>query len=387
MDKMKYMALILTFIIIVLLIGCESGTVPPPTFQIYRIEAANPIQNNCSVTYPFDLWSGADTSYYYWIGVFDKDDNYLGGGSWRKLPGTFSAERFTIDIAYYMNLEPGIYKFKALATRAEALIGNLDFVAGESEIVPIEITTTYNAATYENCKSNGCSGEDGRYYAQYYQSNKSNGIVGVKARITSRLGNLCVENETKMSTAHISISFQSPAFFYAPVFVQCGFTKEKKPSWDSVLSYIYFEYWNRPGGGYDKYNYNSDSLFPVDGEDHEYALYLEKTTGVWKIFIDNLVDLDHTFDTELLSSWINHPGDKFLFGGEIINFEDDMPGTVEEPCYFRECAYFRPTDTWFQECYFDYGTYGRTVSFDRNDQWFIEVTGDDELSLYDLDPL
>jgi len=170
----------------------------------------------------------------------------------------------------------------------------------------------------------------GRQYAGAYKT--ESGIIGARAHIKARYGLLCDElnfaSDTALSAAWIGVACEPVP--YDVYHAQIGYAKYRNPYY---MPYIRFQY--------AELGYPGDSSVliavfdvPNEGSEDNYEVFLDQVTGTWTFEINDqfFYDLADTF-------WQANTGQWVEWSGEIINIEDDMPGTEFDPCIMSFCTY------------------------------------------------
>jgi hypothetical protein len=196
------------------------------------------------------------------------------------------------------------------------------------------VTVTYNPPGCAPCSAtvtvNACKctphPDDGRYYVSCMRSVAN--LVACKCKIKTRYGKLCCEGCTTAQAFHAvytNISNEEGEVKWA----QVGYSRRRNPGTTAVIQYRKAEIKG------DSYNITMDtSGAPAEGSVHEWKCELDKATGKW-VYTDDGTQ----FATYTDAFWSHHVGTSVQWSGEILNKEDDMPGTASNKCELTECQY------------------------------------------------
>jgi len=242
------------------------------------------------------------------------------------------------------------------------------------------IKVTYNAPGCSPCtdtvdvKVCTCTpkGGGGRYYA--YAGPKSIAkLIGGKAKIKTRYGKVCCENEgcsteNAYHVVYVNVSNNSGDLRWA----QTGWGRERSGGSAAVKKYRYAE---MKGDVY-KVNYDTGNA-PVDGTSHEYKCELDKATGKWTFSYDGTAWENYTDNF-----WKNKTGTDVQWTGEIFNKEDDMPGISGDKCSFTECQY--QTEG---KAFKNAGLVAGDINSDDSGEWGAEHISGTEFNIWDKKPI
>jgi len=227
----------------------------------------------------------------------------------------------------------GVYTFSSSNTSVATVAGNnnkgtITAVAQGTAV----ITATYTPSGCGPCTDTAsvkvCTCTQGRKYA-YVLLVKAN-LIGAKAKIKTRYGKLCCEIEGCSTDAafhavYANISNNSSGLKWA----QVGFSRRRNAGSAAVIQYRKAEIQG------DNYFIDMDTAnAPTEGSTHEWKCELDKATGKWSYFDNGTV-----WKTYTDNFWKSHFGTDIQWTGEILNKEDDMPGTSGDKCSFTECQY------------------------------------------------
>jgi hypothetical protein len=194
------------------------------------------------------------------------------------------------------------------------------------------VTVTYNVSGCTPCTATAnvkvCTCTQGRKYA-FVRLLRAN-LVGARCRIKTRYGKLCCEIEgcstvSAFHAVYANISNHESGMKWA----QVGFSRRRNAGSTAIIQYRKAEIQG------DNYFIDMDTAnAPAEGSTHEWQCQLNKSTGQWSYSDNGTVWRTYT-DT----FWQSHLGGDLNYTGEILNAEDDMPGTSGDKCQFTDCQY------------------------------------------------
>jgi hypothetical protein len=165
----------------------------------------------------------------------------------------------------------------------------------------------------------------GRKYAYAYK--KVADAIGVRGKIKTRYGKLCMEPTGTGTAYHVVYANVSRQGDGDQKWAQCGYGRERNAGAATIKTYRYAE---MNGDAY-KVNYDTGNA-PTEGSIHTYECLLDKATGKWSFSCDGTV-----WENFSDPKWKDLTGNVAQWVGEIYNKEDDMPGTDQDKCQFTEC--------------------------------------------------
>lgn len=275
----------------------------------------------------------------------------------------------------------GTYSFKSSDTAVATVTGsgNKGTIKGVKQGTAT-ITVTYNVAGCSPCTDTAtvkvctCTPKSGggRYYAYAGPKNVAK-LIGVKAKIKTRYGKVCCEDEgcSTDSAYHVvyaNISNNAGDLRWA----QTGWGRERSPGSASIKKYRYAE---MKGDAY-KVNYDTANA-PAEGSTHEYKCELDSSTGKWTFSYDGTAWENYTDNF-----WKGKMGTDVQWTGEIFNKEDDMPGTSGDKCNFTECQYCVDGKA-FQ----DAKLVAADINSDDSSEWGAEHVSGTAFNIWDKKPL
>ena len=252
--------------------------------------------------------------------------------------------------------------------------GNKGTITGKAQGTAV-ITVTYNVAGCTPCTDTVtvkvCTCTPGRKYAYGLKSKAK--LIGVKAKIKTRYGKICCENEgcstdTGYHVVYANISNNTGTMIWA----QAGYGRERNAGSAAIKSYRYAEM----NGSTYKVNYDTANA-PAEGSSHVYQCDLNKATGKWSFSYDGTV-----WKNFADGAWRGKTGTDLQYTGEIYNKEDDMPGTAGSKCSFTECQYRVEG-----KAYTDAGLVAGNVKSDDAAQWGAEHVSGTALNIWDKKPI
>ena len=127
------------------------------------------------------------------------------------------------------------------------------------------------------------------------------------------------------------------------------------------------------------------TYFPDEGSTHKYEIELDKTTGKWTYSFDDVVwttlppDVVPPYHFD--DFWVGKTGETADYSGEIFNKQDDMPGTIENPCNFTGCQFNLDLGA-----YQPAGLIATDVKSDDDNEWGANFVSGTALNIYDKHP-
>ncbi len=157
-------------------------------------------------------------------------------------------------------------------------------------------------------------------------------IVGVEAKITTRIPFLCAEGtnsqQAASSRAYVNVSISIDVGL--SVWVQGGYVKIRPNGQKDIKQQVYLEISSPRVVMY------LDPM-PADGVQQIYNLtFVDPVAGLWRL----------TYGDEVLPAyisnalWKNNLGIEIEYMAERYNEEDTIPGTTDKRCSFNNCVYF-----------------------------------------------
>jgi hypothetical protein len=107
-----------------------------------------------------------------------------------------------------------------------------------------------------------------------------------------------------------------------------------------------------------------------------YGLSLDTNTGAISFYFNG------TLWRTLYSDDWHHTGTRVGWGGEIFNFEDDMPGTYSNPCIISNCHYNNPD---LHNPKFKTGSC--SIILTNQTEWGLYIINDSTFHIWDNNPL
>jgi hypothetical protein len=248
--------------------------------------------------------------------------------------------------------------------------GTITAVAQGTAVVKV----TYNVSGCTPCEASAnvkvCTCTQGRKYA-YVLLWKSD-LIGAKSKIKTRYGKLCCEIEGCSTVAafhavYTNISNHASGLKWA----QVGFSRRRNAGSTSIIQYRKAEIKG------DNYYIDMDtSNAPAEGSTHEWKVELNKATGKWSYYDDGTA-----WKTYTDNFWKSHLGEDVQWTGEILNKEDDMPGTSGDKCKFTQCQY--KVDG---AAYTNAGIRRADVKSDDSSEWGAEYVSGTAFNIWDKKP-
>jgi len=325
-------------IIIMLITGCSEDKEPTTSKGIDNVVIDNVIYENCSqnngicmfyCTISFDDNSDSDDmDWYYWIGLDGGNYYYVyrKGGYLRR---TFGRMGMPLKVLYYEGIKSGYYDIKIYKTREYNIYDRYAEGGMATYTIPKKLDFSCYDCCYQNCVS-----EDYNYAGVAYVNNDFS-ILAASCSIVTCYGNLAGytgNNNAAHSAAFASVVVDTTAFnSHDDKWALTGYTIMRVQNSTNIfkcrLSEMYVN-------DYDKDLY-LDTLHqppPAIGSINNYRLELDTSNGQWRHYFN-----DVKFRTTNPSDfWRDNSANVAWWEGEILNFEDDMPGTNNEPCIFSD---------------------------------------------------
>lgn len=163
-----------------------------------------------------------------------------------------------------------------------------------------------------------------------------------------------------------------------------GWDRNKVKHSDSAIwKHIYYETSSTNGidvtAFYDDYQEELyDNVFPPDdGDDWLYMCEMDTVYGSWCFTMGSYTLCDVSQNVAFLTS-----SNFAEWAGEIINYEDDMPGDSLNPCIMTDLSVGVYGYSLYEIGYMP----GDTVVSDEPTMWHIERTSASSLEIWDKDP-
>lgn len=217
---------------------------------------------------------------------------------------------------------------EVVTVRAEGDTAIITSVGEGAAVVVVTYTHPGGATCREALRVKVCTCTLGRKYAGAYM--RVADIVGIKARIRTRYPRLCCEGVECGKSDAFSTAYAGIADFGAVTkWAQVGFTRRRNEGSTTIIQYRKAEVQG------ETYNLMTDTKHaPAEGATHEHRCELDRETGAWSFYDDG--ELWHTYAD---AAWEGAAGSSASWTGEVLNREDDMPGTEGDKCVFTECQY------------------------------------------------
>jgi hypothetical protein len=241
------------------------------------------------------------------------------------------------------------------------------------------VSTLQRPSSCSSCSNSSSGSCTQQYsYAGVVNYNPSSHYVGVQATINARYGMLCGEGRGSSEEAHAYawVGIQSAT---TPMrWAQVGYGLLRHAS-AIVKKVLYTECFGTNATPYQGFFYSSA---PAEGSSAQYVCELVQQTGghwQWEYSYGGSV-----FDTAPYDAYWNTPtnGAYLTYNGEILNLQDDMPGTVGNPCNFTSCQYKTNGGTYVNTAF----TAGNMFTSDKC-QWAAQFNTSTSLSIWDWCPL
>jgi Bacterial Ig-like domain (group 2) len=319
------------------------------------------------------------------------DGSHTCGGSGNSCTVTLSPKDLKIcgagstkDITATGNPSGGTYTFSSSDNSIASVAGTGNkgtiTVVAQGTVV---ITVTYVVSGCTPCRDTAnvkvctCTPKagGGRYYSHAGPKDVDD-LIGVKAKIKTRYGKLCCEDEgcstvDAFHVVYVNISNNSAGLIWA----QTGWGRERNAGSAAIKKYRYAEMRGTPDSPPSN-NYDTGNA-PADGSTHEYRCDLNVATGKWDFLFDGTA-WEHFTD----NGWKDQKGTDVQWTGEIYNKEDDMPGTSGDKCNFTECQYCIAGSA-----YQDAGFVDADINSSDASEWGSERKSGTAFNMWDKKPL
>jgi hypothetical protein len=156
-------------------------------------------------------------------------------------------------------------------------------------------------------------------------------VTGVVAQIKTRYGDLCQEGTgtaVAFSSAWAGVIYSTPTVLW---WCQAGF-RRRRLSGSTTIEVLFYAEMQGSGA---LQQFFLPNVTPVNDSLHTYQCELDKSTGIWTTYLDSNVLKVFPANT----GWKNQGGNGVQYTGEILNKEDDMPGTSSDKCNFTGCSF------------------------------------------------
>jgi hypothetical protein len=206
--------------------------------------------------------------------------------------------------------------------------GTITAVAQGTAVVKVSYTVSGCTPCEATVNAKVCTCTEGRKYA-YVLITKAK-LIGARSKIKTRYGKLCCEIEgcstvDAFHAVYTNISNHDSGLKWA----QVGFSRRRNAGSAAIIQYRKAEIQG------DSYFIDMDTAHaPAEGSVHEWKCELNKAAGKWSYYDDGTA-----FKTYTDNFWKSHRGQDVQWTGEVLNKEDDMPGTAGDKCSFTKCQY------------------------------------------------
>lgn len=258
----------------------------------------------------------------------------------------------------------------AVATVA-ATGANATVTAVSEGTADIEVTYTVSGCgpCTDTVSVDVCTCTSGNHYASAYKAVAH--LNGAKARIKTRYGKLCCEDEGcgtdhALHCTYLNVSNETGGLRWA----QTGYGRERNAGSAAIAEDRYAEI---QGNVYQMIKVPA----PAEGTVHEYKIQLNPATGRWSFYFDGT-----RWRSIADPYWRGKRGTSVQWTGEIHNIEDDMSGTAADKCSFTECQYRVRGSLAFQ----DAGLVAGDVQSDDNARWGAERVSGTAINIWDKNP-
>jgi len=282
----------------------------------------------------------------------------------------------TADVTASSTPSGGTYSFSSSDTGVATVAGssNKGTITGVKQgTATIKVTCTVpgctpctDTATVKVCTCSPKSG-GGRYYA--YASKSDTNITAGKATIKTHYGKLCCEHlgctDLAKNNAYVNVLGAGRTW------AQTGYRRIRNAG---SSTYTKMRYTEMNGAVYKRKDDTPGA--PAEGSSHEYRVELDASAGTWTFYYDGTA-----WSTFTDTGWQNTGGTTVQYPGELINKEDDMPGTSGDKCSFTDCQYRTGTNS-----YVDAGFTAANLHTDDSAEWGIELVSVTAFNIWDKNP-
>jgi GT2 family glycosyltransferase len=194
-------------------------------------------------------------------------------------------------------------------------------------------------------------------------------LIGIKASIKTRYGNLCCHGTS--SAAAFQAAYVNLSNAANSMWAQSGWDSERNAGSTTAVNSRYAEV---QGSQYQvKYDTSNP---PAQESVHAYQCDLNSTTGTWTFSEDGTV-----WETFQDNGWKSLTGGALDWLGEILNLQDDMPGTATDKCTFTGCEY-RVSGQSYQSA----ALVSSNATSSNPSQWGVTVVSATEVDIWDINP-
>lgn len=288
-----------------------------------------------------------------------------------RLSAPFRDQAIWLKYNYSQLSGPGYYDIRVLACNDVAYIGNMDSITRYSNAIPVYLAG-WDAGT---CLTTCCTKNAVHGYSQIIMV--KSGLTGVEAQLETRYGKLCRQDysgsDTAFSVSTLGVGYENSEGAIIWAQIGCGVQRNQLASIPAYTPFIYGElvdysqevrYLLQPGVIY-------------EGETHSYRIMLDQNSGTWFYYFDDVL-----LDTLMSDDW-KRTGNLCQWGGEVLNWEDDMAGTEYERCLISQCR-FRD-DIYHNANFFDTTSYFIDTTSDA--EWGISVESQTSFDIWDKNPI
>ncbi len=332
-----------------------TGSVAPPGGSVFVIRE-DPGITCCGVTYFAEISGAAPVGgQFYWMALIQAD-TMVSYGLPQWIPeGAFTNVRLRLSTSYLDRIPAGQYRTAVFSARSIENVGVISKTITTAEAGIADIVAYADTLCYECCTGDGDtvitdSGDTivglPRYKAFAMQL-YGNDIDILSASIDTWYGRLCAEGTDSAATqdaqqgCFVGIMEHGNQQTSLPFQVQCGWIhiRNRKYLSGAETNAIYFEVTTEQGkSSIDFYTIIQGYSSPAHGSSQQYAVYRVDDT------ILNGTYENAIFIPKRLSSWQNVSAPYATWQGEINGRETDMPGTIQNPCRFRNCRFKTESD-------------------------------------------
>lgn len=270
----------------------------------------------------------------------------------------------------------GTYSFSSSDTAVATVSGSGDTgtITAVAQGTAV-ITVTYNVSGCMPCTdtvtANVCvctpASPATRHYA--FAQKRATNLTGGKATIKTRYGKLCCEHmgctDLAKNNAYVNISNGGK-------WAQTGYRRIRNAG---STTYTKMRYTEMNGSVYKRKDDTPGA--PAEGSSHDYRVELDSSTGTWTFYYDSTA-----WSTFTDNGWKDIGGVVVQWPGEIINKEDDMPGSSGAKCNFTDCKYRTGTSA----SYVDAGLTAGDLHTDDATEWGIELVSVTAFNIWDKKP-
>ncbi len=369
--------------------GCDIIN-PPPGDQSSEQEEPN---LQCNAEIHSALVSGdAGDSGFIWLGLLE-GDSLLAHGEPIYVSGPYEDVVVDLQVGYWSDIAPNEYELQVFES------GTVGDVGLPERRVRASLAGVASVGSYEPEEDHSCCTAVDKYpnrkYCRFLREYESAVVTGISARIEARYGKPCGYPDSSNVSMAVVWCGAAKLFHngqrWNTLWAQTGVGWQRNPPGrgnTDIWEHMYTE--TIGNNGYWKqlffHNWQSGETGepepPLNGEARDYKAWLDKSSGEWRFAVGGFGLLSGPGPDSVWLEAATHA----KWASEIIHYEDDMPGTVSNPCNLWDLAVeLDGTGSGYSQVLDSYEE-GDTVYSDDPSLWGIERTTASAIGIWDIYP-